>query len=160
MSEHRFPSAEFPGPVPVRLRVPDGWRPAPTGSAAMAFTDDAPPGELRSSLVVVVERTGGDPTLDEIAARLRDRTSGMAAGSTTLASDAAMVAGRDAIRTVLSVPVPQRAVTLVQAQTVVALDADDHGQRDVVQLHFTCPAQRWTAQEPVLAGVLRSVEIG
>ncbi len=160
MIAHAFPSAEFPGPVPVRLSVPDGWQPNPAPGSAMSFVDSMGPDGVRASLIVVVQRVGGDPTLDEVAAKLRSQTGAIAAGSATLTSDVRTVAGQTAIRTVLRVPVPRRSVILVQAQAVLALDTDARGQRAVVQLHFTCAADQWSRWEPVFDEVLRTVEVG
>jgi hypothetical protein len=159
MAAHHYPSAAFPGPLPVRLRLPDGWEPLPMPYAAMAFVDGGSPASVPTNLLVLCGRVGGDPTLDELAAAARDEVT-RDAPAARVATVVRRVAGQTAIQTVLTVPVPARGVTLVQAQTVLSRQSPVEGGLDVVQVQLTCREDQWPAQRAVLDAVLDSLAIG
>ena len=156
MAEHTFPGPEFPGPLSVRISLPDGWRPLQLPGVAMAFVDGGSPEGVPANIVVLVSRVADSATLDDLAAAVREQTAGSQVA--TLSTDAPRIAGRQAIRTVISAQA--HAVSLIQAQTVLSQESIVDGQLDVVQVHLTCRADQWPAQEKVLHQTLATLAIG
>ncbi len=161
VTEHTFPSDVFPGPLPVRLRMPSDWAPQALPSVAMSFVHAASPVGVPTNLLVVVNRVGGDPTLDDLAAAVRDQVVTMSgAPARVRSSTVRQVAGRHAIHTVLGVAVPARDLHLTQVQTVFAAESAVDGLHDVVQVHLTCRDDQWPLVEPTLEAALTSMNVG
>lgn len=61
-----FPSADFPGPIPFRLRIPSAWRGFEVAEASLAVGSEEVVGRVRPSVVVRTHRItrSADPEID------------------------------------------------------------------------------------------------
>lgn len=66
MTTIQWPSDELPGPVPVRLEVPDGWLVEPAPNVSFVAASPTEVDGVHANIVVTVRRIDSELTLDQV----------------------------------------------------------------------------------------------